>query len=150
MSTKQRHRLRAALAGVAVMLAAAPAAAVTLITEHEAQLPRDNSQTRPIERGPDIVPVYPATRSGLIQSPFEFRVKFQAHGDTRIDLDTLTILYQTIPAIDLTARVRPFVRSDGIDMLDAEVPAGAHRIVILLKDSAGHEGRADIRFEVEK
>jgi hypothetical protein len=149
MSTKPRHRLHWALAGLVVILAA-PAAAVPLITEHEAQLPRDSSQLRPIERGPDIIPVYPAAKSGLIQSPFEFRVKFQAHGDTRIDLDTLTILYRTIPAVDLTARVRPFLQSDGIDMRDAEAPAGTHSIEILLKDSAGHEGRAEIRFEVEK
>jgi hypothetical protein len=32
----------------------------------------------------------------------------------------------------------------------ADVPPGDHRILIFIKDSVGHEGRADIRFDVEK
>lgn len=103
-----------------------------------------------IERGPDIIPIYPAPKSGAIQSPFGFRVKFKAHGNTEINLDTLSVVYTRIPDIDLTARVKPFARPDGIDMPNAEVPPGAHRIWIFIQDSAGHEGRAEIRFDVEK
>jgi hypothetical protein len=127
------------------------AAAATLINEHEAQLPPDETQLRSgIERGPDIIAIYPPPKTGLIQSPFGFRVKFQAHGGTQIDLDSLTVVYKRIPAIDLTARVKPYARPDGIDMPDAEVPAGTHRIVITIKDSVGHEGQADIHFGVEQ
>ena len=111
---------------------------------------RLEASLRKFERGPDIIPVYPAPKSGAIQSPFDFRVKFQAHGNTRIDLDSLTIVYKRVPAIDLTARVKPFVRSDGIDMPIAEAPPGTHRILIFIKDFAGHEGQADIHFDVEK
>jgi hypothetical protein len=137
----------AALAGA---LLATPAAAATLITEHEAQLPPDNSVLRSgIERGPDIIALYPPPKTGMIQSPFAFRVKFQPHGGTQIDLDSLTVVYKRVPAIDLTARVKPYARPDGIDMPNAEVPAGDHRIMIFVKDSAGHEGQADIRFDVE-
>ena len=77
-------------------------------------------------------------------------MKFRAHGNTQIDLDSLVIVYKKNPAIDLTARVRPFVQPDGINMPTAEVPPGAHRILIFLRDSVGHEGQADIRFDVEK
>jgi hypothetical protein len=86
----------------------------------------------------------------MIQSPFEFKVKFEPHGGTQINLDTLTVVYKRIPAIDLTARIKPYVRPDGIDMPSAEVPAGEHRIMITVRDSAGHEGQADIHFGVEK
>jgi hypothetical protein len=140
------------LAGAAlgVALLAAPAAAATLITEHEAGLPPDNSVLRSgIERGPDIIVTYPPPKTGMIQSPFEFKVKFAPHGGTQINLDTLTVVYKRVPAIDLTARIKPYVRPDGIDMPDALVPAGNHRIMIFVKDSAGHEGQADIRFDVE-
>lgn len=144
-------KARIAGAGLATFLLVAPAAATTLISPQEAQLPPDDSQLRAgIERGPDIVPIYPAPKSGLIESPFTFRVKFVAHGGTQIDLDSLTVVYKRIPAKDLTARVRPYVRADGIDMPNAEVPPGSHRIVIFIKDSVGHEGRADIRFGVEQ
>ena len=142
---------RVALSGIAVLLTIDPAAATPLITAQEAQLPADNLQLRSgIERGVDVVPVYPTQKSGAIQSPFNFRVRFRAHGNTEIDLDSLIIVYKKIPAIDLTERVRPFVKPDGINMPNAEVPPGAHRILIFLRDSAGHSGGADIRFDVEK
>jgi hypothetical protein len=139
-----------AVAALAAALLAKPAAAATLITEHEAQLPPDNSVLRSgIERGPGIIVVYPPPKTGMIQSPFEFKVKFDPHGGTQINLDTLTVVYKRIPAIDLTARIKPYVRPDGIDMPSAEVPAGEHRIMITVRDSAGHEGQADIHFDVE-
>ena len=142
-----------AIAGLTALslMFAGPAGAATLITEHEAQLPANDAVIRSgIERGLDIIPIYPAPKSGAIQSPFGFRVKFEAHGNTKVDLDTLTIVYKRTPDIDLTARVKPFVRPDGIDMPNAEVPPGAHRIWIFIKDSVGHEGRADIHFDVEQ
>jgi hypothetical protein len=151
MGIENRRKRRAAIAGLIALVLAGPAYATTLISVQEANLPPDTSASRSgIERGPDIIPVYPAAKSGAIQSPFDFRVKFQAHGNTQIDLDSLTIVYKRIPAIDLTARVKPFVRPDGIDMPVAEAPPGTHRIQIIIKDSAGHEGQADIRFDVEK
>ena len=151
MLTGGYFKLRFAVAALAGALLATPAAAATLITEHEAELPADNSLLRSgIERGPDIIVVYPPPKTGMIQSPFAFKVKFEPHGGTQIDLDTLTVVYKRIPAIDLTARLKPYVRPDGIDMPSAEVPAGDHRIMIFVKDSAGHEGQADIRFDVEK
>ncbi len=139
------------LAGLACGPAFSSAWATALITEHEAQLPPNDAVMRSgIERGPDIIPIYPAPKSGMIQSPFGFRVKFEAHGSTQVNLDTLTVRYERTPEIDLTARVKPFVHPDGIDMPDAEVPPGTHRIWIFIKDSVGHEGRADIHFDVEK
>ncbi len=141
----------AAAGGIAALLTIGPLAAAPLITPEEAQLPADNSRLRTgIERALDIIPVYPAPKSAAIQSPFNFRVKFRAHGNAQIDLDSLVIVYKKVPAIDLTERVRPFVQPDGINMPNAEVPPGAHRILILLRDSVGHETQLDLRFDVEK
>jgi hypothetical protein len=152
MLIKANRYVRNTIAGVVTCLLAGPAAATTLIATHEAQLPPDDeSQVRSgIERGPDIVPLYPAANTGSIQSPFRFRVRFQPHGNTRIDLDSVVVTYMRIPAIDLTARLRPFIKTQGIDMPDAEVPLGAHRIFIFLRDSAGHENTAEVRFDVAK
>jgi hypothetical protein len=140
-----------AAGSIAALLAVDSAAATPLVTAEEAQLPADDSRGRVgIERGVDIVPVYPTPKSGAVQSPFNFRVKFRSHGNTEIDLDSLVVVYKKIPEIDLTQRLRPFVQPDGINMPSAEVPPGAHRILIFLWDSVGHGGEADIRFEVEK
>jgi hypothetical protein len=144
-----RQKLAVAVALLAAL--AAPAGAATLITEHEAQLPANDAQLRGgIERGPEVIAVYPAPKSGGIQSPFAFRVKFVPHGGTNIDLDTITVKYERTPEIDLTVRIKPFLSADGINMPDAEVPPGSHRIWIFVRDSVGHEGRADIHFDVLK
>jgi len=146
-----RLGLRLAFAGLVTLALVTLSTAATLVSEEEAQLPRDESQLRaPIERGPDIIAVYPAPNSGLIQSPFRFRVRFQAHGNTQIDLSSLVVTYKSIPSRDLTERVRASVNAGGIDMSDAQVPPGKHRIWIFVRDSAGHQGRADIRFDVAK
>jgi hypothetical protein len=154
MSPLLRYAVVAGLTAVVATLAVpvcSPARATTLITAHEAELPPNNAELRGgIERGPDVIPIYPAPKSGAIQSPFGFRVQFKAHGNTEINLDTLSVVYTRIPDIDLTARVKQFAGPGGIDMPNAEVPPGAHRIWIFIKDSAGHEGRAEIRFDVEK
>jgi hypothetical protein len=151
MLVAMAQALRIAVVGLGALLMAGIAAASPLITEQEAQLPPDPSKPRAgIERGPDVVPVYPGPNSGALQSPFNFRVRFEAHGGTRVDLDSVAVVYKRLPAIDLTERVRPFLRATGIDMPNAEVPAGAHRIWIFLKDSAGHDSEAEIQFEVTK
>jgi hypothetical protein len=77
-------------------------------------------------------------------------VKFEPHGNTQIDLDSVAVVYKRLPPIDLTERVRPFLQSTGIDMPAAEVPAGTHHIWIFLRDSVGHDGGGEIQFEVVK
>jgi hypothetical protein len=151
MPTRGSDKLRLAAAFATALLVAAAAAAepTILITEHEAQLPPDNSVLRSgIERGPEIVTVYPSPKTAVIHSPFNFKVKFEPHGGTAIDLDSLVVTYKVIPAQDLTSRLKPYTHPDGIEMPNAEVPVGKYRIMIFLKDSAGHEGQADIHFEV--
>jgi hypothetical protein len=71
-----RHAV-AGLTALALTLAGltcGPACATTLITEHEAELPLNEAVLRSgIERGPEVIPIYPAPKSAAIQSPFGFR-----------------------------------------------------------------------------
>jgi len=79
-----RHAV-AGLTALALTLAGltfGPACATTLITQHEAELPPNEAVLRSgIERGPDVIPIYPAPKSAAIQSPFGFRT-FQLRGAT--------------------------------------------------------------------
>lgn len=63
--------------GLAVLLTVWPVAATPLVTAEESQLPADDSRLRiGIERGVDVIPIFPSPKSGSVQSPFNFRVKF--------------------------------------------------------------------------
>jgi hypothetical protein len=97
-----------------------------------------------------VAAIYPSVKSGQIKSPFTLQLKFTSHGGAAIDLDSVIVTYMKVPAIDLTARVKPFVQSTGVNIPDAEVPPGSHRILISIKDDDGRSGWADIKFNVAK
>jgi hypothetical protein len=111
----------------------------SLITPQEAALPAQKgavaSQDRGILRGPKIL--VPDLQTDPQLSPIHLLVKFQSYGGSSVDLDTLRVTYLRSPVVDLTARVRPFARSTGIDMPDAQVPPGDHLLRVDIKDSEG-------------
>jgi hypothetical protein len=114
------------------------AKAVQLVTEQEAAYPDDpyGATRGSPTAGPQIEVVSPSL-AGLIKSPFDLKIKFKAHGGAEIDRDSVAITYRKVPAIDLTQRIGPYIRADGIDMKDAELPAGTHGFRIDVKDSRG-------------
>jgi hypothetical protein len=130
---------KCAMACSVYFLFVAAAGAIELITEQEAALPDDLTGSRRggPTRGPDIVLVSPSPIAGLVKSPLTLKIRFKPHGGAKIDRDSILITYKKIPAIDMTQRLTQFIRADGIEVQTAEVPPGAHRIRIDVKDSDG-------------
>jgi hypothetical protein len=111
-------------------------AGTVLITEQEASLPPERIVPGPrgITRGPRIELVQPGETA---HSPMRFQVRFQSFGGSRINTDSLRVVYLKTPEIDLTPRIARFVQPLGIDIPDAEAPAGEHYIRIEVTDSEG-------------
>jgi len=129
--------------GVAVLGWVTMAGAIELIKEEEAARPDDTTPPfvqRAPSRRPVIQVVAPAPQAGLVKSPLDLKVRFKAFGGSRINPDTIVITYMKSPAVDLTQRVRAFIRLDGVDLSEAEVPPGNHRIKIELEDQDGRPG----------
>jgi len=158
-----RGRNRGALAWcgpfalVGLLALATPAKAVQLVTDAEAALPPSPSAHLPelASRGgptrrPNIVVVSPATNGSLVRSPLALKVKLSAFGGARIDRDSIVVTYEKTPLIDITQRIMPFISPDGIDVPDAEVPAGVHDFRIEVKDSDGRVSRKEFSFQVGK
>jgi len=114
------------------------AGAVQLVTEQEAGYPDDPyGETRGSPTaGPEVEIVSPSL-AGLIKSPFNLKIRFKAHGGAEIDRDSIALTYRKVPAIDITQRIGPYIRADGIDLNDAELPAGMHAFRIDVRDSRG-------------
>lgn len=114
------------------------ASAVQLVTEQEAGYPDDPYGTTrgSPTAGPEVEVVSPSV-AGLIKSPFNLKVRFRAHGGAEVDRDSVAITYRKVPAIDVTQRIAPFIRANGIDMQDAELPPGKHSFRIDIKDTRG-------------
>lgn len=140
-----------ALIGAAILgllLGAAPVCAEVLITPAEAGLPNDDTTTRDIYAGPKVVVVSPA--GSAVKSPFDLKITFTPRNGANIDLNSLQVIYMKDPSVDLTDRVREYASPEGIDMSDAEVPPGEHRIQIKIKDVDGRVGGTDFSFDVTK
>ena len=141
----------ARLAVSAALMGAGSAAAIDLITEDEARLPAlPKMATRGgIPRGPGIKVVSPSP-DGQVKAPFAMKVEFQPHGGSKIDAGSIKITYLKKPAVDLTPRLKAAISESGINLGDANVPAGAHDIRIDVTDAEGRTKSETVSFTVIK
>ena len=125
------------------------AQATQLITEEEAKLPPPKgaitTDRRGILRGPKVEVVSP---SDAVSSPLRLQLKFESFGGAKIDPDSVKVIFLRSPNVDLTSRVKPFIQSDGINMLDAELPPGEYMVRVDIKDSDGRPGTAMFTLKV--
>ena len=112
-------------------------AGVVLITPDEAQLPTPKGILAPraITRGPRVE--LSDSDHGELHSPLRLQLKFRGFGGATIKLDSLHVTYLKQPNVDLTPRLKPYARSTGIEIPDAEVPPGQHFVRIEIQDSDG-------------
>ena len=136
-------------AGLIVVFAPRADAGTLLISADEAKLPPPKGgvavATRGITRGPKIEIVGVADPS---RSPMRLQLKFESFGGAKIDTDSLKVTYIKNPAVDLTPRLKPFVQPTGIDMPDAELPAGDHLIRVDVKDSDGRAATTSFTIKI--
>lgn len=138
---------------IAVVLAAFSSIAFSapLISPKEAELPNASPtlSTRGISRGPAIKLNSPEVDAPVV-SPFEFKVSFNARGDSKIDPNSVKVIYMKSPFVDLTPRLKNAISANGIDFSKAEVPPGTHTIRITVKDSEGRETNSVVNLVVAK
>lgn len=128
---------------------------VVLITSDEAQLPVISSTSTfsltmraGVTRGPQINVLSPKPDAKGVSSPFHFQVKFVARSGAKIDSDSVHVQYLKRPLIELTARLKQYIKADGIDVDAAEAPPGTHSIRIDVKDSEGRASSTLLNFKV--
>jgi hypothetical protein len=139
-------RILGALTGL-LATSSASCAGTVLVTEQEARLPPEHleANSRAITRGPRIEMLEP---SETAHSPMHFKLRFQSFGGSRINTETLHVVYLKIPEIDITPRVARFVGPIGIDVPDAEVPIGEHYFRIEVSDSEGRTRSSVFTFKI--
>jgi hypothetical protein len=141
-------------AGVGTQAAFAQSKEVVLITDAEGQLAAapnaDLSFRAGVSRGPAITVLSPKPSASGLTSPFHLQLKFEGRGGVQIDPDSLKLTYAKTPAVDLTARVKPYVQPAGIDVSEAAVPPGVHTIRAEIKDKDGRSGTTTFTIKVSK
>lgn len=137
------------LVAAGLLFSGAARAATQLITEQEARLPPPKgaiaADRRGIMRGPKVEFVSPGDS---VNSPLRLVLKFESYGGAKIDPESVKVIFLRSPNVDLTARVKPFVQPDGINMQDAELPPGEYTVRVDIKDSDGRPGTAIFTLKV--
>ena len=143
----------ALMGGFAAHVLSGSAEAEVLITEQEAMrpaaVPKAEEASRGIFRAPRIEVLSPDP-AAAVTSPLNLKLKFQSFGGTKIDADSIKVIYLKNPAVDLTPRLKRHLNSGGIEMDVAEAPPGEHHLKVEVKDSDGHLGTADVVLKVTK
>ena len=145
-----RKVLSGSLAVCALAALSVPAfAGEVLITAQEASLPPPKGAiavaTRGITRGPKIDMV--SSLDG-VKSPVHLQLKFESFGGATIDTSSLKVTYLKSPTVDLTDRVKPYIKPTGIDMPDATLPPGDHSLRVDVKDSDGRTATANLVLKI--
>jgi hypothetical protein len=117
-----------------------------LITRKEASLPEYMS-AKGVFPGPKVTQLSPDPNASPIRSPIRLRLRFEMRG-SKIDIASLKVTYLKTPTIDLTDRIKEYVSASGIDMPDAELPPGTHRIKVEISDIDGLPGANEIILRV--
>ena len=125
--------------------------AAPLITAKESALPAASGTfaTRGISRGPAVKLNSPEVDTP-INSPFDFKVLFEARGEGKIDPNSVKVVYMKSPFVDLTPRLKSAITPTGINFSKAEVPPGTHTIRVTVKDMDGRETNQVITIVVNK
>ncbi len=137
--------------GIYLGLISGVLSAAPLITAKEAALPAASGTlaTRGISRGPAVKLSSPEA-DVPVNSPFDFKVLFEARGEGKIDPNSVKVVYMKSPFVDLTPRLKSAITPNGINFLKAEVPPGTHTIRVTVKDLDGRETNQVLTIVVNK
>jgi hypothetical protein len=127
---------------------------LTLITPEEAvqpdaPIPRGVKLTTIQENGPQIK-IFSPNPAEPIRVPFILDIAFEASSDKTVDLDSLSIKYLKLIAIDLTGRMKPYLNGNRLVVKDLKVPQGKHRLQFSIAYASGEKTMMEIVLNVEK
>ena len=99
-----------------------------------------------ISLGP-VIDVVEPLNGGRGSMPIQVLVRFTPRSEP-IDLATLKVTLVKFIPIDITDRIRPYVTPDGIQVKEAKIPPGKHRVRIVVADKTGEFSMKEVSFEV--
>ena len=105
----------------------------------------------PAPNAPRINLVAPALAgNATVSSPTRILVRFEPSQPATINPESFRVKYGSLK-LDITSRITAAskVTADGIDVSEARLPKGAHRLLIEIEDSLGRVGERLVQFTIE-
>jgi hypothetical protein len=140
---------------VALLIFSLPAAAqIVLVTEQEAIASRNAAEplvpkSLPPPDAPQIN-VFAPDIGAPVKSPTRIEVKFQPVPPAVVRPETFQVRYGTL-RLDITGRITSAskVTAEGIEVAQASLPKGSHKLLLVIEDSLGRTGERLLQFVVE-
>lgn len=76
------------------------------------------------------------------------KISFKPRDKVPVDVKSLRVFYVKFIDIDLTDRVRPYVKASGINVSEADLPKGRHTLRFELSDRKGRTTRRVVTVTV--
>ena len=128
----------------------------TLITPEEAAQPdapmirtKGIKLTRIEGDGPQIKMLSPNLEEPL-RIPFLVDIAFEASSDKIIDYDSLSVKYLKLVSINLTGKIKPYLKNNRLMVKDVKVPQGKHCLQLFIAYTSGEKTMMEIVLIVEK
>ena len=88
--------------------------------------------------------------SAPVSSPTPIELKFQSTPPSLVKPDSFKVLYGTFE-IDITKRILNVakVTESGVNVQEASLPKGKHKLLMVVEDTTGRRGNKTIEFEVQ-
>ena len=88
--------------------------------------------------------------STAVSSPTPIELKFQSMPPSTVKPETFKVLYGSFE-IDITKRILNVakVTESGVNVKEASLPKGKHKLLMVVEDTTGRRGNKTIEFEVQ-
>jgi len=153
-----KHFFSSLLIALPVLVLSLPAGAVSddwLITPAEAALQiRDGNYAEQVAAvegpGPEIVLKNPKMLKKL-RSPIDIFIAFEpGQSGQPADMKTLKVTLIGFININITDRLREYIKGTSLDVEEAKLPSGKHRLRMRIMDVAGNPNERDVVVTVLK
>jgi hypothetical protein len=143
------------LAAASMLLARTLPATEPLLLVTEEELQASMAAPEPLyprftpEPGAPRILVETPKLNAALPSPIAMKLRFQAADGTSIRPETFKVRYGSL-RIDITARITgsTTVTAEGLEISQAALPKGKHKIVIAVEDAVGRLNERQLQFEI--
>lgn len=103
-----------------------------------------------VSNGPRIT-VHKPELLNQVRSPVDILVTFApSESGAKPDLSTLRVHLLKFINIDITDRMKKYIKGDRLDVTGAEVPTGNHRLRVTVADVTGQENQREFRLVIRE
>ncbi len=148
--------LRIVAASVLLASAVAHADDLPLITAEESLREQNNLATAvPVMRGRALtaprIDVLSPDLSQAQSPPLSIRLRFDTDSPASVDPASLKVYYGVF-RVDITERLlkQAKLQRDGLELINAQIPGGTHRLLVEVRDTSGRTGQKLLTLVVKE